>query len=340
MGATLDDIAAKVGVSKTTVYRALNGKDRISSDTRDAILAVAKELDYRPNILASGLRSKRSMAIGLIFNDLMAGHFYAEIFHGIEDIATQNNYGVILGCTNGIVEKEKKLINLFIERRVDGIIVSPTHGVDIGCYLRLKKEKIPFVFIDRRIDGIDTDIITTDDFMGAYQATSHFISLGHKKIVLLNGPEYPCSTIEKRIEGYTTALKNNGIKDNKIISLSDKTLDQKKYGYMAIKNYLASGPLDFTAVFAINDSLAIGAYKALVESGARIPEDVAIIGYNDDEMDQYLDVPLTTISQPKYEMGKKSMELLLKRMNDEVVKAGDTYENMVMKPNLIIRKSC
>ncbi len=93
-------------------------------------------------------------------------------------------------------------------------------------------------------------------------------------------------------------------------------------------------------MFAINDSLAIGAYKALVESGARIPEDVAIIGYNDDEMDQYLDVPLTTISQPKYEMGKKSMELLLKRMNDEVVKAGDTYENMVMKPNLIIRKSC
>ncbi|MGE5605214.1 MAG: LacI family DNA-binding transcriptional regulator [Bacteroidota bacterium] len=341
MGATLDDIAKKVGVSKTTVYRALNSKSRISEKTRELILKTAKELKYVPNTLASGLRSKRSMVIGLIFSDLIAAHFYAEIFHGIEDVATRNNYGVIFACSNGRIEKETKLLTLFSERQVDGIIVAPTWGIDINCYLRLKDQRIPFIFIDKSLDNITTDIVTTDDFTGGIEATEYLIGLGHQKIAILLGPEYPCSTIEKRIEGYRHALKSNGLKYEKIINLHKNIQNQKEYGYLAIQNYLDQAEHDATAFFAINDSLAIGAIKAFRERGFKIPEDVSIIGYNNDEIDRFFDVQLTTVSQPKYEMGRKAMELLLQRINHRnESEADDNYYYINMKPELIIRESC
>lgn len=341
MGATLDDIAKKVGVSKTTVFRALNGKSRIKEETRQKILQAAKELNYVRNTLASGLRSKRSMVAGIIFSDLMAGHYYSEIFHGIEDVATKNNYGVILGCSKGDIEKEKKLLRLFTERQVDGIIVAPTYGTDINSYIELKQNKIPFVFIDKSIEGIATDIVTTDDVLGAIEAVNYLISLGHQKIAVLVGPEYPCSTIMKRIEGYLHAMKNSGKTYNKIISLNETIVSQKEYGYKAVLKYLDSNEEKATAIFAINDSLAIGAIKALREKGLKVPEDVSVLGCNDDDIDKYFDVQITTISQPKYEMGKKAMEILMERMSGsdgDGVMGGFQYVNM--KPSLIIRQSC
>ncbi|TCL65931.1 LacI family transcriptional regulator [Hydrogenispora ethanolica] len=342
MAVTIHDIANKVGVSKTTVYRALNNKPRISKETYDLIIKTAQELNYFPNKLASGLRSKRSMAIGLIFNDLISGHFFSDIFNGIEDSAIQNDYGVILGCSNGDPHKEKLLLNLFAERQVDGIIVAPTYGVDTECYRRLQEERIPFVFIDKYIPEIATDIVTTDDFFGSYEAVSHLIRLGHRNIAILIGPEYPCSTIEKRIEGYRKALRDNRLEHEGIISFTEKMTNQRKYGYLAVGRYLAENESKNTAIFAINDSLAIGALKALREHNLRVPADVAVIGYNNDEIDEYLDIQLTTVLQPKYEMGKKAMELLLKRINrdKEAAAPATHYEYINLRPQLIIRDSC
>lgn len=342
MSATLDDIAKRVGVSKTTVYRALNGKSRINEETRARILQASKELNYVRNTLASGLRSKRSMVIGIIFSDLIAGHYYSEIFHGIEDVATKNDYGVILGCSKGDIEKEKKLLLLFTERQVDGIIVAPTYGADINSYIKLKENKIPFVFIDKSIDNIAADIVTTDDVFGSMEAVNHLIGLGHKKIAVLIGPEYPCSTIERRIEGYRHSMSNSGLDYDRLIGIGDSGItNQKEYGYRAMLSYLDSDEPKATAVFAINDSLAIGAIKALRARGLKVPDDVAVIGCNNDDIDQYFDTQITTISQPKYEMGKKAMEILLERMKRENGTANvDNYQYVNMKPSLIIRQSC
>ena len=342
MSATLDDIAKRVGVSKTTVYRALNGKSRINEETRARILQASKELNYVRNTLASGLRSKRSMVIGIIFSDLIAGHYYSEIFHGIEDVATKNDYGVILGCSKGDIEKEKKLLLLFTERQVDGIIVAPTYGADINSYIKLKENKIPFVFIDKSIDNIAADIVTTDDVFGSMEAVNHLIGLGHKKIAVLIGPEYPCSTIERRIEGYRHSMSNSGLDYDRLIGIGGSGItNQKEYGYRAMLAYLDSDEPKATAVFAINDSLAIGAIKALRARGLKVPDDVAVIGCNNDDIDQYFDIQITTISQPKYEMGKRAMEILLERMKRENGTANvDNYQYVNMKPSLIIRQSC
>lgn len=341
MAVTIDDIAKKIGVSKTTVSRALNNKSRISEETRNSILEAAKDLNYLPNKLASGLRSKKSMAIGLIINDLVAGHFYSEIFNGIEDVAIREGYGVILGCTNGDKEREKKLINLFSERQVDGIIAAPTHDVDITCYKNLRNLGTPFIFIDKYLENIDTDVITSDDVLGATLAVDHFVSLGHKKIAILLGPEYPCSSIDKRIQGYKQVLMKNNFDYEQFIYFPQTIRNQREYGYKAIKFYLETNKEIPTAIFAVNDSLAIGAVKAIRERNMKVPEDIAIIGYNNDEITEYFDVRLSTVSLPKFEIGKRAINLLLDRINNNKnIRETNEFEFINIKPQLIIRDSC
>lgn len=337
MAATIELIAKKLGISRTTVFRALNDKPRVSAATKARVLKAAAELQYRPNLLASGLRSNHSMTIGLVFTDLMAGDFYSEIFHGVENIATINNYSVILGCSENNIHKEKNIIELFCNRRVDGIIVSPTSGTDLQHYIDLQKEGIPFVFVDKYLPQINTDVVTTDGADGARQAVTHLIEMGYRKILFLSGPEFPCTTIESRLEGYREALKLNNLSYERIVFTDKFSLKQRESGYRALQEYLDNHGSDFDAVFAVNDGLAIGAMRALREKNIKIPNDVAIVGCDDDDITRYLDIQLTTVAQPKYTMGQKAMEILIARINGE--KAVGDYQFLNLKTNLVVRNS-
>jgi DNA-binding LacI/PurR family transcriptional regulator len=336
MWVTIKDVASAAGVSIATVSRVLNNSPhRVAEKTQQEVLKIVKDLDFRPSKLAAGLKSTRSAAIGLIFPSFVAGTFYSEIFHAIEDEAVRNGYGIILGSSYGETGKEELLINLLRERRVDGLIIIPSSpGVDLKYYRRLEKG-IPLVFVDRYFPQIDTDRVTTNNVKGAYLAIEHLIRLGHKKIAFLSGPEAPCTSISDRIEGYRKALTDHNIHFRKIIETEKNINKQKGCAYKAIKSFLKNGSR-ISAIFAVNDNVAIGALRAIWEAGLRVPDDIAVIGYDDDEMGPFLPIPLTSIAQQKAEMGKLAITLLLERIQQ----GRRISRHICLEPELVVRSSC
>jgi len=332
MAVTIKDIAKRAGVSKTTVSRALNNQPRISQETKERIVKFAEEMNYRHNQLATSLRSKKSMVIGLIFPGFMAGHFYAEIFHGIESYCTRKGFGVLIGSSDGLSNKEEEIIKLLQERRVDGLIIAPTQGVDLSLFQQLKKENVPFVFIDKYLPDVEADRIVIDNIKGAYLAVNHLIKRGHNKVAFLSGPESPCITIEERFKGYKMAFMENNIEFQKYIKTDQNVYNQRKSGYKAVKKLLETKQ-GITAIFAINDSLAIGAMKAVREAGLIISDDIAIIGFNEDDISFYLEKPLTTISVPKFEMGRKAAQLLINRIERKETGKAKVYK---LEPELVV----
>lgn len=336
MWVTIKNVASEAGVSIATVSRVLNNDShRVAQKTREIVLKVAKDLDFRPSKLAVGLRSTRSAALGLIFPSFVAGTFYSEIFHAIEDEAARNKYGIILGSSYGDASKEKLLVDLFRERRVDGMIIIPSSpGVNFIYYQRLQKE-VPLIFVDRYFPQIDSDRVTTDNVKGAYIATEHLIKLGHKRIVFLSGPEAPCTSIYDRIDGYHKALDEYNIQFRKIIETMKDINKQKECAYKAMKSFLRNGS-EISAIFAVNDNVAIGALRAIWEMGLRVPDDIAVVGYDDDEMDSFLPIPLTSIAQQKAMMGRHAVTLLLER----IYRGRIISQHICLKPQLVIRSSC
>ena len=314
MPSTIQDIADRLHISKTTVHRALTNTGRISEKTKAKILEIAQEIDYRPNDIARSLRSKRSQTIGLILRDITVGHYYSEILSGIEEIARDVNYSINIGCSGGDVTKEKRLIYNFYSRQVDGIIIAPVSSSASENYEFLKKEKLPFIFMDKYIPEIETDVVTSDSRGGIAQAINHLVRLGHQKIAFLSGLEYPSITILHRIDSYKTMLAQNNLSFQQIIFSDTYGTDDRQCGYYAMRDYLMNQSDRATAVVCVNDSLAIGTMKAVKEAGLSIPRDMAIVGNNNDKITEYLDPQLTTISQPKVEMGRRAMMLLLKRI--------------------------
>ncbi len=334
MTVTIKDIAREAGVSKSTVSRALNNKPRIDKKTKENILKIAEKMNYRHNKLATSLRSKKSMVIGVIFPGFSTSHFYSEIFHGVEDYCIKENYGVLIGSSDSNVKKEEKIIKILEERKVDGMIVAPKLGVNIDYYNHLKEDNIPFVFIDRYLPNLESDLIKIDNIKGAYQATSYLIEKGHKKIVFISGPEYPCMSIEERYTGYKKALSDHNLMFSQFIKANNYIYNQRKSGYNAMKSLL-SEKIDFTAILATNDSIAIGVMRALREKNIKVPEEMALIGFNDDDILKYFEKPLTTVSVPKYEMGYKAAELLVEKINGK----SKNTQKVLLEPKLVVRKT-
>ena len=333
MAVTIKDIAKEAGVSKSTVSRALNNKPRIDEKTKKRILEVAKKMNYRHNKLATSLRSNKSMVIGVIFPGFTTSHFYAEIFNGIEDYCVNEDYGVLIGSSDSDTEKEEKIIQLLEERKVDGMIIAPTIGVNIDYYKHLQKDNIPFVFIDKYLPEIKTDIIKVNNTDGAYKATNYLIKKGHKKIVFMSGPEYPCMSIKERYQGYKNAISKNNLEFSKLIKAEKYVFNQRKSGYEAMKAFLKK-EVQFSAILAVNDSIAIGAMRALREKNIKIPDEVALVGFNDDDILKYLQKPLTTVKVPKYQMGYKAAELLISKIN-----GNQKNETILLEADLVERST-
>ena len=327
--ATLKDIGKEVGVSATTVSRALNNKPDISYQVKQKIKEVAERLGYSPNALARSLKAKKTSSIGVLIADI-ADPFFAPIVKGIENTARQMGYSIILCDTGGEYEQEKLALQMMLEKRVDGLLIIPCQ-TEYGDILELKRKKVPFVLLGRHFDLVESDYVITDEIKGAFSATDYLIKKGHKKILFMNGPNY-ISSAKERLVGYKRALHEHAILFDK--SLVKEGALKMEDGYRIMKQILSSGT-KFTAVFAYCDFVVLGIMQALEEAKLKIPEDIAIVGYDDVAFARFLQVPLTTVHIPKYELGKEAMKLLKKKIEGEIQEP----QAVILETKLVIRKS-
>lgn len=342
MGTTMKDIAKIAGVSTNTVSRALNGKPEISRETKKRIEEIAKSLNFTPNGLAASLASRKTKMIGLVIPDI-TDPFFAQQARGIEDTARAEGFSVIIINTDGNPEAELKAINNFRSIRVAGIILTSVFSGTQHIKL-LQEQQIPFILLNRWLPLIDTDYVINDNFAGAYEATKYLIQIGHTKIAFILGtPEL--TSVQERLKGYIQALKEANIPVIKDLIVYTRNLSPQS-GELHTKQLLSVIPRP-TAIFAYCDLLALGVYAAVKASNLSIPEDIALVGYDDISFSAYFEVPLTSVAQPSYQMGQTACEIVIERIKNirEESESNIQYndipkKHIVFKPQLVIRKSC
>ncbi|OGP88518.1 MAG: hypothetical protein A2156_03590 [Deltaproteobacteria bacterium RBG_16_48_10] len=332
---TIKDIAKIANVSHTTVSRALNNQSRIRNETKEKILSIAKELNYRPNFIARSLVMKRTKTLGLVITTI-ANPFYTELAQGIEATARRLGYNIILCSTQSDLGTEKLYVDMLRSKGVDGIIFTSAHMGDPNI-LELAEEGFPIVLVNRRtyhpMVKEKVDYVGIDNIQGGFLAVEHLIKLGHQRVGIIGGSSESSVGFE-RLEGGKRALVAYGLEQIDDYFLEGDFLKESGYrgGMRFIK--MAEPP---TAIFATNDYMALGTYQAVVEEGLKVPEEIAIVGFNDIEFTAMKGIELTTIGQKKYEMGALSVESLVAKIEGR--KAGPTGE-IILKPELIIRKTC
>ncbi len=325
-------IAKIAGVSVNTVSRALNDKPDVNRETKNKILELAKEFRYTPDLLAKGLKVGETKSIGVVLSDI-SNPFFSGVIQGIEGAAQKKDYSIIVCNSNEEYEREEKSIRLLIQKRVDGVLITLVgrKTLDISY---LKDMNVPFVLIARRIGIPEVSYVVADDVLGGFLATEHLIKRGHKKILYITASPY-VTTTQDRLAGYRKALSQYEIKfDENLVEFTNAKIED---AYKLMKSLLGRDKLGFTAVATFNDYLALGVIKALYEKGLKVPDDLALVGYDDIEFAALTVVPLTTICMPKYELGKKAVEILLEQLleKSDVSKP----QHIIMKPYLVVRES-
>jgi LacI family transcriptional regulator len=332
---TIKDIARMANVSHTTVSRALNNKSRIKNETKEKILSIAEKLNYRPDFIARSLVMRRTKTLGLVITTI-ANPFYTELAQGIETTAIILGYNIILCSTNYDLSSEKKFIDMLRSKGVDGIIFTSAHMGDPNI-LELVEEGFPIILVNRRtyhpMVKEKVDYVGVDNNLGGFLAIEHLIKLGHKRIGVIGGSSESSVGFE-RLEGGKKALATYGLNVIGDYFLEGDFL--KGSGYHGGKKFLKMSEPP-TGVFATNDYMALGTYQAIVEEGIKIPEEIALIGFNDIEFTSMKGIELTTIGQKKYEMGALAVKTLVERV--EGGKTGSPKE-IILEPELIIRKTC
>ena len=332
---TIKDIAKVAGVSHTTVYRALNDKPRISQSTKERIISIAEEFNYQPNVLAQSLVSGRTKTLGLVITTIV-NPFYPELARGIEDTARSLGYNIILCSTNFDISLEKLYIDMLRSRGVDGIIFTSAHIHDPNI-TRLVRDHFPLILVNRRVYGDPKmdyiDYVVLENARGGFLAVEHLIKMGHKRIGVISGSRGSSAAVE-RLEGARKAFAEYGLNPAELLVVEGDFL--KPSGYEAAKRFLAMGDPP-SAIFGVNDYMAMGALEAILDAGLKVPEDIALMGFNDIEITSLKAIELTTIGQKKYEMGSIAVHTLIERIEGE---GRDTARQITLEPDLIIRKSC
>ncbi len=335
MAVTMKEIAKKTGVSRQTVSDVLNNKwkeKRIGEVTRRRIYATAQHLNYRRNNIARSLVMKKTNILGLLI-PCVTYSFWPKFARSVEDTARENNYRVLLCHMNNDWQREIEEIDLLLEHRVAGLIVTPAcDRQNNEIYLRLWEEGIPFVLIDQSLGGLRCNFVGTDNKAGAYEAVTHLIKLGHTRIAHIRGLQ-SSSTAQDRLQGYCKALEDNNISFDPDLVEGDGF--EQDDGYKAAENLLKLERLP-TAIFAVTDMAAIGAMQALKRKGLKIPEDIAIVGFADIEWASIVEPPLTTMRQPVMEMGRTAVQIILKEIKEEIKE----IHRVILMPTLIVRESC
>jgi len=331
---TITEIARELNISPSTVSRALNNHPAISKKTRDAVIELAKQRNYLPNLLALNLLKKRTNTIGVIVPEITS-YFFSSIISGIQDLLHPLGVNMIIGQSNESFEEEKSIVRTFASIRVDGFLISPSSKTQNFDHLKILTENnIPLVIFDRDCEGINVDKVFVDEYKGAFQAVEHLINSGCRRIAHIAGPS-TLSTARHRLEGYKEALKLHGIEVKKEYIIECKGFTPK-HGIKPTKQLLAL-PNQPDAIFTINDGVAIGAMFVLKEAGIIIPDQISIIGFDDDPHSIYFKPSLSTVWQPTYELGMLAARILMKRVSSNNDLSNTRVEKLY--PELIIRGS-
>lgn len=328
MSATIKDVAREAKVSIATVSRVLNNSAVVTDETKQRVLEAIKKTGYKPNALARSLKIQKTHTIGLIVPDI-SSTFYPEVVRGIEDIAAMYNYNIFLCNTDQKEEKEIKYIEILGEKQVDGIIFMGDTVRDsvleifnnFGTPIVLsgtqdREQKYPSVIIDNK--------------RAAYDAVKYLISLGHKKIAMISGPMHDPIRGALRIEGYSQALKESGIKNDPdlVVEGDFKT----RNAYLAMLKLLEH---KIDAVFAASDDMAAAAINAIFDSGLKVPDDIHVVGFDNTYISTMFRPTITTIQQPAYDIGAVSMRLLTKLLSKEPI----DEMHVILPHQLIVRES-
>ena len=333
----LSDIAKSLGVSVSLVSLVLNGKGNqngISKETQQKVEDKAKELKYKPNQMARSLRLGKSNTIGLIVADI-SNAFYARIARGIEQKANEKGYNLIFCSTEENPEKEIALIRMLKERQVDGLIISTTLK-DTTEILQLKKENFPFVLVDRYIKRLETNYVVTNNYEGAVAAMQHLIDLGHERIAILTVTPAHLSSVNDRYTAYKDILKKNDIRFNKNFVKQISFNDVENETEQAVKELLQM-PNYVTAIFTVNNNLAVAVLETLHKIGKKIPEDISLVSYDDIRLFRFCVPTITAVAQPVEQIGERAVELLLSEIEKDGKK--DNNNKIVLPPSFVIRNS-
>lgn len=333
---TIKDIARRLQVSATTISNALNNKPGVGKTARKKILKLAKEMGYQPNYFAKGLVSKQSYAIGLVITNI-ADPFYPELALGVQEQANRSGYSTMLFNTNHSIENEKQIIETLGSKGVDGVILSTVEQDDPNIGL-LDDLQIPYVLVNRLIldprKASHIDSVSLDNYGGSYKAANHLCRLGHKKISIIAGG-MESSTAIMRTKGAKDALAEFGI-----------TIPQEWFvdcGYTKDNAYRAAHTILSrknrpTAFLAQDDNMALGVREAACEKGFKIPEDLALVGFNNINISSLTGIELTTVGQNQYRMGMTSAEMLIHKLQNP--DHPGFSKKIVIDTELVIRKSC
>jgi len=326
---TISEVAKRAGVSSSTVSHVINKTRFVSSELQGRVQAAMDELGYQPNALAQSLRRGEAKTLGLILPD-SSNPYFAEIGHSVEAAAFEKGYNLILCNTEGDLAREHLYVAVLGNKKVDGIIFASAGDSSASIQFLLKRG-FPVVVIDRDLASPDVDEVVADNQMGGYLATQHLIRLGHQLIGCIAGPSYVLPS-GRRVSGYRRALEEAGIpEESRLIQPGDF---HPETGYSSALALLRGSPRP-TAIFACNDLMAMGVIRAAVESGLSVPEDLAVVGYDDIVLASYVSPPLTTVAQPKLQMGQAAVRILVERIHDG---QHSCYQEL-LPVHLVVRKS-
>jgi LacI family transcriptional regulator len=328
---TIKDVARAAGVSITTVSHTINGTRRVSEKLRVRVLAAMEELDYRPNVLARGLRVGQTRTIGLIIPD-NSNLFFAEIARAIEDIGYQQGYSVILCNSDSRGDKQQRYIQTLVDKQVDGIVFisSGDRAEDVQYVI---DNHIEVVVVDRDVPNVCADIVLVDNELAGYQATRHLIELGHRRIACISGPS-DLNPSAQRVHGYRRAMSEVDLHPPPVYQVGGDF--RIEGGEAGIARLLGVKPCP-TAVFVCNDMMAIGALRGARLMGVGVPEDLSIVGFDDIMLARATCPALTTMAQPITEIARVGTELLVQRMRGDL--NASTRERIVLSAQLVIRES-
>lgn len=334
---SLNDIAQQLGVSKTLVSLVLNGKGRehrISKEVCNKVMALAEELNYKPNQIAKGLRTGKTNTIGLIIADI-ANPFFGKLGREIEKQASLHGYRVMFCSSDENAENSQNQIEMLQQSQIDGFIIAPPAGSE-NQILSLKKSRTPFVLIDRHFPDIETNYIVIDNVQAAYEGTVHLIKKGYRKIacVTLN---VHLNNMNQRVLGYKQALIDNNIQiDDELIKMM--TFSHEKDELVdAVKQLEPGNKNKVEAVFFTTSKLGIMGIETIHSLGLKIPDDIAVVSFDDPDAYKISQPPISAIAQPLTEIGRQSVEVLLELMNNK--KGNSETKKIVLKANFIPRKS-
>lgn len=329
---TIKDIARALGISPSTVSRALKNHPDISEETKQQVRELAANVNYRPNAVAISLRQTRTNTLGIVIPEIVH-HFFSTVISGIDDEAFEQGFSTMICQTNESREREKRAVLTLLDKRVDGVLVSVSKTTDDVSHLRaIQDNGTPIVFFDRICEQIESNRVTSDDYEGARIAVHHLVDVGCRRIAILRGSDHMLISRQRR-DGYVAALREHGLEIREDFDIEADSAE----GVRAAADKIITIATEIDGIFAINDDTAIAAIKLLQRNSYRVPDDIAVIGFGDGPSSELVSPTLSTVQQKGYEIGREAAQMLIAQVKSDLVEVD--YETRIFTPVLRQRES-